>query len=478
MKSIPQYLDEDEIKWADKPYIHLKSNGEFVPVSFGEFISDVKNLAKAFNSLGMKGKAIVIYGANCYEWLVCDLAAMGYGEISMPIDKEWTAYDLENVLKNRSVGAFFFSESKRDTAEQIMKNHRDIKFFSLENDLKSLIVTGSTLDGSFLTPENDLDKTVKILFTSGTTDIPKAIPLTTGNMFANWDTLYMRTPMTEADSSYLFLPLNHVYSGVANFLYTIISGMEIYLCADMREIHQDIIKVRPTVVCTVPLLLKRAYLAMTEELLDALRGIRFLYNGGSFTEPDIKEWFLSNGVNVLEAYGTTETSSVIALARVVDGKAENEASVFENLTVKILDPDENGVGEILVKGASRTAGYLDCADNGKYFDSEGFYHTGDLGSLDNEGHLLVRGRKKRMLETSDGKNVYADEIEELLTAYPAIHRAKVYLEDYHITAAVYADGEEKDKISAYIEQVNGKLPRYKKIKRVHFFDDKLGARMK
>lgn len=480
MKCIHEYLEDCLAARAEQPYIFTKTEEGFKSASFGEFISSVRYLSAALSEEFPENGRVYIYGENCIEWMICDLAAMGYAGVSVPLDKEWTEFDLNNVLSCGGDGVFFFSESRRERLGEIMKKYGGIKFYSLENDLPKLLEKGRSLGTDKITPQKDMNRTAKIIFSSGTTAAPKAIPLSQGNMFSNWDTLFLRTPMTEKDRSYIFLPLNHVYSGVANFLYTIISGMKIYLCRDLREINEDVISIRPTVICTVPLMLERMYALMTDELLAALKEVRFLYNGGSFTKPELKDFFLKSGVNLLEAYGTTESSSVIALSKIENGKAEREMTVMENLTVKILDPDETGEGEILVKGGSVSAGYLNCPDNSVFFDSEGYFHTGDLGRLDDKRSLFVSGRKKRMLNAPDGKNIFADEIEKLILQSNAVKAAKVYIEEGEITASVFADftAQDESSVREYMEKVNEKLPKYKKIRRLHISDDKLGGRFK
>lgn len=477
MKNIDSYLNDALHKWGDKPYISTKKNGIFCSHSFAEVINDVRSTAKALYTKFRRGSRIMLYSENSYEWMIIDLASMGYGNISVPTDKEWTAYDLENVLNFIEISAVFYSEIRSEAVNQIKDKYPKISFFCIEREFKKFLESGKDNVNEALVPQDNMNETVKIIFTSGTTSTPKAIPLTQANLFNNWNTLFERTPMTDADKSCVFLPLNHVYSGVANFLYSIISGMQLYISANISEHMYDIIEVRPTVVCTVPLLLKKMYQNMTPELLDALRQIRFLYCGGSFTELEIKRWFRENGVNLLEAYGTTETSSVIALDRINESCLECNGTVFENLDVKILEPDDDGYGEILVKGGSRTAGYINCPHNVQYFDNDGYFHTGDLGKLDDQRRLYLRGRKKRMLETSDGKNVYADEIEELLLESCPVSKVRVYLEEYKIAALVYSLSDEKE-VRAAIDKVNDKLPSFKKIKRIYVNKDEIGSRIK
>ena len=152
-------------------------------------------------------------------------------------------------------------------------------------------------------------------------------------------------------------------------------------------------------------------------------------------------------------------------------------SGVQNLEVKILDPDEKGVGEILVKGGSVSKGYLWRNDRNSEFDEQGFYHTGDLGRIDETRHLYLAGRKRRMIITANGKNVYVDEIEALLLENPMIKTAKVYEENYHVTASVVSDLTEKE-VENYVNQINQNLPKFKRIHKVYTRQDVLGGRIK
>lgn len=476
MKTIHEYLDDCLEKWGGEPYIYTKTDSGFVGMSFNEIISSARALAAAIYS-GDRNRRIYIYAENSARWMICDLAAMGYAGICVPLDKEWTAFDLENVIPQNDKGIFFYSESKSETADIIRKSRPNMVFYSIEKDMPGLIEKGGKL--TVPPPRSDLDSTAKIIFTSGTTARPKAIPLTQRNMFSNAEALFRRTPMDHRDRDYLFLPLSHVYAAVTNFIYTLISGMRIYLCRDLREINSDIISLRPSILCTVPIMLSAMHRLMTEELLDALRQLRFFYIGGSVSDPEMKNWFIERGINLLESYGTTETS-VIAVSKIICGKAENVPTLLDGPQVRIADSDENGIGEIVVGGISVMSGYLEVDDNSRYFDSDGYFRTGDLGKLDSEGHLYLFGRKKRMLDTSDGNNVYADEIEDMLKESPMINAAKVYMEDGKISATVFADliSYAREEVQSYVDGVNLRLPKFKRIITLHITDDKPGGRLK
>ncbi|MCH5348632.1 MAG: AMP-binding protein, partial [Oscillospiraceae bacterium] len=349
MKAICEYLEEDKIKWAGMPYISVKKDGVFTSRSFDRVISDVENFAAALEAEGLSGSNIMLYSPNSYEWTVISLSVMGYAGTLVPIDKEWTAFDIENAMSSIEISAVFYERSKEEVISAVREKLTKVKFFCINDHFEKFISGGSKIDPK---PAGirDLNSTAMIIFTSGTTNMPKAIPLTQSNLFNNWETLYNRTPMTIADRSYIFLPLNHVYAGVANFLYTIISGMQVFLCSDMSMMIDEMLEIRPTIVCTVPLILNKIYSVMNDEIMKMLKEIRFLYCGGSFTDPAMKKYFIDSGVTLLEAYGTTETSSVIALGIPGDEKIDSAGVIFENLDVRIIDPDENGIGEIIVGG--------------------------------------------------------------------------------------------------------------------------------
>lgn len=475
MKSICEYLEEDKEKWESLPYISVKKGGSFTTRTFGQVIDDVQCLARILTAEGIGGN-IMLYSGNSYEWMVADLAIMGYVGVCVPVDREWTAYDLFNTLAAVSVSAIFYERERQSVIDKVQKKFPEIRYFCIEDCFAGMLDAGKAITKP-LQGRREISGTAMILFTSGTTNQPKAIPLTQANLLYNWNALYKRTPMTTADSTYIFLPLHHVYTGVANFLYTIISGMRIYLCSDKSRFLEEMLEVRPSIVCTVPLILNRIYEAADERVIEMLRNIRFLYCGGSFTEPEIKKFFIDKGVTLLEAYGTTETSSVIALAIPGDDNIECNGTIMDGLDVRIIDPDEHGVGEIIVGGGSVSAGYLARNDQYSQFDSEGFYHTGDLGILDEQRHLYLKGRKRRMIITANGKNVYMDELEKLIMENVAIKSAAVFEEDFHPAARLYTDLPEAE-VYRYMEQVNARLPKFKRIKNIYIRSEAEGGRIK
>lgn len=449
------------MKWSGFPYISVKENGCFKTRTFGEVISAVRALAKGLVSVGVSGN-VMLYSENSYEWLISYLAVPAYIGTIVPIDCLWTAFDIRNTLSAIDVDTVLYSKARADVINSIKPEYQGVKFMCIDDCFQEFIAAGERAE--LMLSGRAPELTAMILFTSGTTARPKAIPLTQNNLFHNSAAVLNRTPMSTEDISYIFLPLNHIYSGVANFLYTLISGMRIYLCSNPDDMLSEMIEIRPTVVCTVPLILKRIREHMTDGVMDMLRQIRFLYCGGAFTDIELKRYYINNGVRLLEAYGTTETSSVIALDRPEDNNIECNGTILEGLDVRIINADEQGVGEIIVGGGSVSVGYI--GGSGGEFDADGFYHTGDLGRLDGEKRLFLKGRKKRVIITANGKNVYVDELEKLILENPAVSAAAVFEEDYRPAAKIYTDMSESE-ARKLIDKLNEKLPKYKKIKNLY-----------
>ena len=214
-------------------------------------------------------------------------------------------------------------------------------------------------------------------------------------------------PLGENDTDYLFLPLHHTYAGVYNFYYSLVGGMQVYLCSDTPKIADELREVRPTIFCAVPLIYRRLMEAYGEHISMAFGDrIRFLFCGGANFSPKIRAFYKQHGLPMFEAYALTETSSSLSIEYPNFDDFESSGTVFENMEVKILNQDKDGVGDIVVKGESVFLGYLDDAKKTKAaFTDDGYFITGDYGWL--EGNkLYVRGRKKDVLVGENGENVY------------------------------------------------------------------------
>lgn len=460
-------------RFGNDPYIYEKCEGRFVSHSHREFFGDVRRLSGYLQAQGLTHKKIAIYAGNSYEYMVADMAIMGFVGVCVTLSKAWGAYDVGNALGFLGVDALLYSEDKADTVSVLKEKHPNILFLPIENVTKV---------GEYEPKENLIDTNAccKIIFSSGTTGMPKAVMLSQKNMFVNNENLYRRSPMDHSDVVYLFLPLHHTYASIANFLYSLISGISIYLCGDLDNMIAEIGEVKPTLFSAVPLIYEKLYAACKDigASPNSLLGgkIKYAFSGGAHMAPEIKKFFASGGVCLLDSYGLTETSTLVAVEYPNTDDFDSSGTVFENLSVKIDSPDENGIGEILVRGENICMGYYgNDALNRTAFDKDGYFHTGDLGRLE-EGKIYVVGRKKRVIVRSNGENVYPENIETLFKEYPAVRQAKVYEKDGVLFATLYVS--ENEGADAMVAAVNEKLPTFSKIKAYEVYLDSLGTRMK
>ena len=469
MKTIAELLTASAENWHDKDYITHNGNTH----TFSQFYDDVRSTARYLSGRFGKNCVCAVYAENSYEWLVVYVALIAYSGVCMPIDKEWTEHDLGNTIAAIKPNAVIYSDSTQEKARLALDGASDVAGVHI-NDILS---EAESYADTEISPITDLEKTVMLIFTSGTTSAPKVIPLTQKNMLANGETLLRRTPMDNSDLTCIFLPLNHVYTCISNFLYTLISGLRIYICADIKRYTEDILRMRPDIICTVPLLLNKWYENMNDTLLDCLRNMKYIYCSASALDPEIKRYFRENGVPLIESYGASETSGAVSLDLVGETDLNCCGTVFENLDQVIDSPDSDGFGEILVRGDSITHGYLGCDCNSRYFDANGCYHTGDIGRLGDGRKLYFKGRIRRLLDTSSGKNIYADELEKMIADLGVCSKVRVSLENKMITAKIYTELT-KAEVSAVIDEMNSRLPKYKRIQDICICRDEMGMRIK
>jgi long-chain acyl-CoA synthetase len=256
--------------------------------------------------------------------------------------------------------------------------------------------------------------------------------------------------------------------------------MKIYICSSLGQMMEEIKEVNPTILCAVPLIYERIYATCKQYNIAPTKifgdNIRYLFCGGAWFDPEIRRFFKSYDITLLHSYGLSETSSIVCVEYPNSTDFTSVGTVFENMTVKIDNPNEDGVGEIIVKGDNVFKGYYKNPEaTNRAFDDCGFFHTGDLGRL--EGNLLYNyGRIKKVIVLSNGENVYPDEIISVLKTYPGVSGARVFEKDRKIFATIYYNKE----IDAYkiIESVNEQLPKHSRIQAFELIEDSPGARMK
>lgn len=513
-RTIQNVLKDAYEKWQNRDYIWTRIEDKFTAKSFGETINDVLALSESLLSMNLQDKKIMIYSENSYEWMVSDLSIMGFVGTTIAVNKEWGVYDLTNILNTCDATAIIYSNSKKDTIDQIRETHKDLLYISIQDEFPALLDKGHKIiqhkENKFDFEERDIRKESKIVFSSGTTSTPKAVMLSQINMFAGWNSLYKRAPLNERDICYLFLPLNHTYAGIYNLLYSLIGGWQIYLCSDTSKMAEELKIVKPTVLCVVPAVLEIFYKAIDEAVLvnlnkvikvsNALRkrkidirkrlfkkiheifggDLKYMFCGGASFNNTIRRFYKEVGFNIMEAYALTETASSFSIEYSDSESMTSSGRIFEDIEVKFVDKDENGNGEILVKGDCVCLGYYGNEKaTQEAFDDEGFFRTGDIGYKDEHNNLYIVGRKKRVLIGSNGENIYPDEIEEMIMGkgHAGIAKVKVYERNGAIVASIYVTDEEIDLIDV-IKKTNSLLPKYKQIREFEKIIDTINTRLK
>jgi long-chain acyl-CoA synthetase len=521
--------------YKDKPAFWVKQKGKhgYQPISYNQLRTDMNALGTALIDIGLKGKRIAIIGENRYEWAVSYLAIVTGTGIVVPIDKELPQNEITSLIKRAEVDAIIFSGNNYSVISEIAKdNDNNIVYINMDGletednilAYKDLISKGKELvdkgDTRFINAEINAEEMSILLFTSATTDKSKAVMLSHKNICTN---LMAMTSMVYIDPSDIFfsvLPLHHTYECTCGFLCPIYRGSSIAYCEGLRHIQKNLQESKATVMLAVPLifetmykriwnqvkkngldkklkigikisnLLKKLNIDVTRKLFASLHdnfggNIRLFISGAAGINPAISKGYRDLGIFFLQGYGLTECSPIVALNSDKYFKDDAAGYPMPSVEVKINQPNENGIGEIIVKGENVMLGYYGDSEATDEVLKDGWFYTGDLGFIDEDGFVHITGRKKYVIVTKNGKNIYPEEIETLLNESLYIKESMIYGKkdpkdnDVVISAAIVPDFDKiqndhegklltKDEISELIhneiKQVNKKLVTYKYIR--------------
>ena len=467
LKSI---IKRDYNKWYNDPYIYEKVNDKYDYITFGKFIENSLGIANNLINKGYKNKRIMIISENSTKLLEVDIAVTFYVGLCAIVSKEWKKNDLIQGIDELEAGLLLYSNNYKDVIKDILKE-RQIDTINL-NDLDT-----SFNNNLFNLSIKNNNKPAKIVFSSGTTGKSKAVMLSLKNIFAGYNSLVRRCPFNHQDSTYLFLPLNHTYANVYNFLYSLVAGYRIYLASSTANIGRELLEVNPTIFCAVPLVFNNLLQAYQDNINVAFgTNIKYLFCGGAAISKETRKVYLDKGLNMMQAYALSETASSLAIAYPYKDDLESSGTIFEDMDVKVANPDKEGIGEIIVKGDAVFIGYTDKELTKKVFDEEGYFHTGDLGYIKNN-NIYLKGRKKKMLLTSNGENVIAESIEENIKSRDsAIKSVKAYTKNDKIIVNIYLD---KDiNLDEIISKYNNEVPRYERVFEYNVYFDSIDTRLK
>lgn len=527
-------LEKSGELYGEKPAYIFKTEeeGKFREITHKEFRDDVKALGTKFVNMGLKDKRIAVISENRYEWGIVYLAVVNGTGVIVPLDKSLPDNEIESLMIRSEVEAIVYSEKYNDIMNKIKNNNTTkVKYFismdleKEENGIYSeyeLIKQGKKLldegNREFLDAKIDAECMSIMLFTSGTTAMSKAVMLSHKNICANIMDITSVLYIDENDRFLSFLPLHHTFECTTGFLYPLSRGSSIAFCDGIRHIAENIKEYQITVMVSVPILFETMYRRVMKtienkgklktvkigikisqfllkfgidirkklfkEIHDTLGGkARLFVAGGAALDPQAEKGFNELGFILRQGYGLTESSPVIAAE---DDKYQRLGSIgkaFPSLDVKIENPNEEGIGELLAKGPSIMLGYYDNEEATKETITEdGWLHTGDLARIDKDGFIFISGRKKFVIVLKNGKNIYPEELEILINKIEGVKESFVYGKpeddgDYKICAKIVYDEEIveevfgtkdekelKEKIWQEVKKVNKTMPAYKYVR--------------
>ena len=473
MNELEQLLRADYEKWKDNEYLHEMIDGKYVGITFGEFIEKVNYLGTYFVKNGYKGKNIGIYSPNSIPWMIADVAIMNYVGISVGLSKDWMGDNLDYSIGKCDIALMLYSKQLEDRVSEVRSKYPDVKFVCIEDEFDNMIEEGKKATSCLFDLEPvDEDAPAKIVFTSGSTSFPKAVMLSIKNIYSSYEALGKRIHADENDVCYLFLPLNHTYGSIFNFLYSLVFGYQIFLTGDIKNMAQEMMMVKPTVFCAVPLVYLKFYegaQAMNIPLKALLGGrLKYLFVGGSNLPHNIRQAYIDQGMYLMNAYALSETSSGFAIDYPDVTDMDSAGTLLEYVDAKVIDPDENGIGELAIKGPNVFHGYYNDPDATKRaFNEDGYFLTGDLGQIiDNK--VYIKGRKDTMIVLINGENVSSKRIaDKVKEADPRIASVKVYIRDELLTCDIFVNGKEniEGDWQAVIDKVNDNLSKFEKIRK-------------
>mgnify|MGYP004653967027 FL=1 len=466
---IASILIDDYIKWKDEPFIYTKEDGIFKYHTFGEFIENTLYLAKGFSELGLNNNKFMIFSENSLNYLLCETAVTSYTGIIINVDKNYKVYDLDNAITKTLPDVFLYSSRQKDIVNKLKEKYPTIKYIELESYIPKIIQIGKSVIKNKVEllemRKNNAKKCCKIIFTSGSTSRPKPVMISGENIINGYPCCNSRIPMNKNQRDYLFLPLSHVFAS-CDFYYSLISGKKLYLSSSIKNIEIELSQVKPNFLISVPLICERIYRAVNGESskLKELYGgeLEKIIIGGSKVSKQLKQNYYDAGIWLKEVYGMSEMVTTLSGNSVYDDDIEATGSLYDKYEYKIIDKDEDGIGELIVKKPDPFLGYYNDDDSTKEaLDEDGFYHTGDLGKIvDNK--FYYKKRKDRIFVLQNGEKVNPKELEALIQKRCHVEKVNIYLNNDVLHAILYTND-----LANYDESfssINDDLPKYKHIK--------------
>ena len=507
-------------------------------ITYKKLLEDINAFGTKLYEMGFKNKRIAIVGRNRYEWGVAHLANLLGGIVSVPLDKELQVDELESCLERSKADVVIFDEKYVENIEEIKRRgntnlqeyicmtEKDgySNFWDLKEKGKKLLKQG---EKEYTKVKIDEDKMAILLFTSGTTSKSKAVMLSQHNIASNVYAMLLVERFLPTDVNLAFLPFHHIF-GSTEMIVMLASGLATAFPDGLRYVAQNLKEYKVSLFVGVPLLVEAIYRNIEKEIekqgktklinmakkisnillkfhidirkklfkpvLDALGGhMRFIISGGAPLDKRVAQGFNELGIELAQGYGLTETSPVIAAENAYKKRSGSIGFPMDNIELEIVDKDENGIGELRVKGPNVMLGYYDNEEETRKVIRDGWFYTGDLGYIDKDGFIFLTGRQKDMIVLKNGKKVFPEELEVLINRLDLVEECIVYgmpdekdKNDLKLSVkVVYNKDVAKEKypnatedelrkvIWEKIKEINKTFPPYKYIKNMILTDEEL-----
>lgn len=495
--------------------------------SYEELYEEMIALGTALYDMGYRDRRVAIIGENSYQWCLAYFTAGSGIGVTVPLDKALEHEEIVSCLKRSNATIIFYDKKMEKLIDEIFESGETNLEFAVTLNFKSenpsrpsadeMIAKGRELiskgNNDFENIQIDRNKMAFLLFTSGTTQQSKAVMLSHKNFMSCLYGMCCEELFFVDDVNLQLLPLHHCY-GMLGLLTFLVQGMKNTFCDGLKYINKNLKEYKVTVMMSVPLLLESIYKKinkaitsqgqekkiafalklcdmsekvgidirrkMFKPIIDQLGGhLRFFINGAAPIDPVVAKGLNDFGILTVNGYGLTETAPTIASESYRHLKPGSVGKLMPNVEAKIVDPNDEGIGELVVRGDNVMLGYYDDEDATNEVLIDGWFHTGDLAYFDEEGYLFITGRKKNVIVMKNGKNVFPEEIENLINILPYVSESMLFTRNKHSDVVLWLKvvyetsylkennitvDELEERFQKDLDEINDTMPA---VKRVH-----------
>jgi long-chain acyl-CoA synthetase len=539
IESIQDMLLKSTAMYSNKLAMEDLTNYPISSATYSELKNYIFKFGTSLQKLGLKPRDhIAVVGENRVQWAIAFLSAMMFDFVVVPVDKNLTQSEILNIIHESDSVALVFSGSLAELFREKKAVLGKIKFYismdlqKHENDDHSMIEMINNITLPAEPPKINPDDVAEIIYTSGSLGRAKGVMLSQKNLAVNLMAMRQMVQILPEDRFIGILPIHHTYQCTCGFLCTLYSGSSVHFARSLKTIPEDMAKSKPTILLGAPLLFNKMYKKImksvsakktTSILFSAMLNVsdltksigwknskkmlfgkihqtlggsmRLLIAGGAAPDPKVSKFFREVGFNIIQGYGLTETSPILALNKVENFKDAAAGLPLPGVEIKINNPDKKGVGEIYTRGLNNMLGYYKNPTATKETFENDWFKTGDLGYFDEDGFLFICGRKKNVIIANNGENVFPEEIEDILDRSQFVLECMIYGEedekhDERIVALIvpdtdaFIDYSEKNNvqitpelidqlISQAVKDANSQLAPFKQIKKYYIHENEL-----